>query len=260
MPYLARITLYPLKALDGMDVLQARLLPNGALQGDRMFAVVDEHGRYVNGKQNAKVHRLRSCFDLQKRVLTLQVEGTERQEVFHIDAERERLTRWLSAYFERSVTLQQNECQGYFDSRSAQGPTVICADTLQTVASWFPGVDAYTFASRFRANLELADADPFWEDRLYAEVGTSVRFRIGEVLFEGIRPCKRCVVPSRDPHSGQMYPLFQKTFVTNRARHLPPWANREHFSHFYRLAVNTVVPPTEAGKVIKVGDEVVRLY
>lgn len=259
MPHLAKITLYPFKALDGIDVPQAKLLANGALQGDRVFALIDEHGQYVNGKRNANVHRLRSYFDAQKRLLILHVEGTEQKQVFHIDFERERLTRWFCSYFNQSVTIQHNECQGYFDSPNAQGPTVICADTLQTVASWFSGVDIQTFASRFRTNLELADAEPFWEDRLYGEVGTRVRFRIGNVLFEGTQPCKRCVVPSRDPHSGEMYPLFQKTFATKRAKHHPSWANRSHFAHFYRLAVNTIVPQTEAGKVISVGDEVILL-
>lgn len=259
MPHLAKITLYPFKALDGIDVPQAKLLANGALQGDRTFALIDELGHYVNGKRNAKVHRLRSFFDAQKRVLVLHVEGTEQEQAFHVDFERERLTRWFCSYFDQSVTIQQNEDQGYFDALTVQGPTVICTDTLQAVASWFPGVDTQSFASRFRTNLELADAEPFWEDQLYGEVGTRVRFRIGDVLFEGMRPCKRCVVPSRDPHSGQMYPLFQKTFATNRAKHLPSWAKRSHFAHFYRLAVNTIVPQTEAGKVIKVGDEVILL-
>ena len=256
MPYLARMTLYPFKSLDGVEVEQATMLASGALQGDRAFALVDERGLYVNGKRNAKIHGLRSFFDLRERVLLVHVEGTTREYAFHVDAERGRLTDWLSDYFGFPVRLQQNDAQGYPDDLKAPGPTVISASTLDTVASWFPDADTRTFKQRFRANLELAGVEPFWEDRLYGEAGTTVRFRIGAVVFEGTNPCKRCVVPSRDPLSGQMYPLFQKTLAEKRAEYLPSWANRSRFNHFYRLAVNTCVPASEAGKVLHLGDEV----
>ena len=259
VPYLAKITLYPFKSLDGVEVEQATVLASGALQGDRAFALVDERGLYVNGKHNAKVHSLRTFFDLHERVLVLRVEEMEQKHIFHVDAERERLVAWLSDYFGFAVTIQQNDAQGYPDDLKAPGPTVISAGTLDTVASWFPEANAQTFKQRFRANLELAGAEPFWEDRLYGEAGTVVPFRIGDVLFEGSNPCKRCVVPSRDPQSGQMYPLFQKILAEKRAAHLPSWANRSRFNHFYRLAVNTLVPESEAGKIVHVGDEVVVL-
>lgn len=53
-----------------------------------------------------------------------------------------------------------------------------------------------------------------------------------------------------------MYPLFQKTLAERRAAYLLAWATRSCFNHFYRLAVNTLVPASEAGKVVRVGDEV----
>ena len=210
-------------------------------------------------KRNAKVHGLRTFFDVRERVLVARVEETEQKHIFHVDLERERLIAWLSDYFGFSVTVQENDAQGYPDDLKAPGPTIISAGTLDTVASWFPEANAQTFKLRFRANLELADAEPFWEDRLYGDADTVVPFRIGDVLFEGINPCKRCVVPSRDPQSGQMYPHFQKTLAEKRAEYLPSWANRSRFNHFYRLAVNTRVPASETGKVVRVGDEVVML-
>lgn len=257
MPYLAKITLYPFKSLDGVEVEQATMLASGALLGDRAFALVDAQGLYVNGKRNAKVHGLRTFFDLQERVLVVRVEGTEQKHMFHVDTQRELLTAWLSAYFGFPVILQENNAQGYPDDLKAPGPTIISTATLDTVASWFAGTDTRTFRLRFRANLELAGEEPFWEDRLYREAGAFVSFRIGDVLFEGSNPCKRCVVPSRDPLSGQMYPHFQKTLAEQRAASLPAWAERSRFNHFYRLAVNTCVPASQAGKCVRVGDEVV---
>jgi len=57
--------------------------------------------------------------------------------------------------------------------------------------------------ARFRANLEVDGVPPFWEDQLYGQRGTTVRFSIGDFLFDGVNPCQRCVVPARDPITGQ---------------------------------------------------------
>jgi hypothetical protein len=47
---------------------------------------------------------------------------------------------------------------------------------------------------------------------------------------------------------------FQKRFSDLRRETLPPWAPAARFDHFYRLAVNTRVAPTEHGKLLRVGD------
>jgi uncharacterized protein YcbX len=48
---------------------------------------------------------------------------------------------------------------------------------------------------------------------------------------------------------------FMKDFVDKREQHLPSFANEEQFDHYYRLCVNTVIPATEGGKVLKLGDQ-----
>jgi uncharacterized protein len=97
---------------------------------------------------------------------------------------------------------------------------------------------------------------PFWEDQLFAESeATVVRFKIGDVAFEGSNPCARCPVPSRDSFTGIAADAgFQKRFSELRRANLPPWSPAERFDHFYRLAVNTRVPSTEQGKLLRVGD------
>jgi hypothetical protein len=95
----------------------------------------------------------------------------------------------------------------------------------------------------------------FWEDQLYGEDERSVvRFRIGEVNFEGSNPCARCPVPARDPQTAADLVGFQKRFTELRRETLPPWAPASRFDHFYRLAVNTRVAPTETGKLLRLGD------
>ncbi len=84
-----------------------------------------------------------------------------------------------------------------------------------------------------------------------------MRFRIGEVNFEGSNPCARCPVPPRDPHTGVIIPGFQKIFTDYRRSHIPAWCPESRFDHYYRLATNTRVASMEAGKILRVGDSVV---
>jgi len=92
---------------------------------------------------------------------------------------------------------------GLPDDRAAPGPTVVSRATLETVASWFDEIaDATEMRRRLRPNLVLDDCPAFWEDRLFADHGEAVRVSIGATELFGVNPCQRCVVPSRDPDTG----------------------------------------------------------
>jgi len=64
MPTLDRITLYPVKSLDGIDVETARILPAGGLEHDRRWRLVDMEGRVVNAKRTGRFHPIRAEYDL----------------------------------------------------------------------------------------------------------------------------------------------------------------------------------------------------
>ena len=74
--------------------------------------------------------------------------------------------------------------------------------------------------------------------------------------FLGHNPCQRCVVPTRDPDTAAPVAEFQKKFMRLRQETLPQWANAARFNHFYRFAVNTSIPPSEAGRCLRVNDTV----
>lgn len=255
-PYLAAIYIYPIKSLDPVAVTQVTLLNSGALQHDREFALVDEQGRFVNGKRHAKIHQLRSMFDPELQWLTLQIQGTNETAVFHLNSDRMALEAWLSDFFGFSVKLIQNTLMGFPDDTNASGPTVISTGTLEEVASWFPNLSVDKIRFRLRANLEIGGVPPFWEDQLFAQEGQFVQFRVGEVLLEGINPCQRCVVPTRDSQTGEVTANFQKIFVQRRRETLPSWVTLSRFNHFYKLSVNTTVPESEAGKNLCSGDAI----
>ena len=255
MPTLAHILIFPIKSLDPMRIEQARVLSNGALEFDRQWAIVDAAGKFINAKRTPLVHRLRTSFDNCVERVTFEFDS--RSASFHLSNERESLETWLSEVFAQPVRLLENAYGGYPDDTEAPGPTVISTATLETVASWFPPMTVDECRLRFRANLEIGDAEPFWEDRLFGPTGSQVDFRIGNVTFAGTNPCQRCVVPSRDPITGEIRPRFTPEFTQHRAATLPVWAERSRFDHFYRLSVNTHLAC--AGGVVRIKDEVIAL-
>ena len=167
------------------------------------------------------------------------------------------LERWLEPHFGRRVIVRRDAKAGFPDDSTASGPTIVSTATLQTVAAWFPTLGGAAAArDRFRSNIEIGDVPPFWEDRLYGAAAETVAFAIGAVQFDGVNPCARCVVPSRDAETGAVTPAFAKTLAERRAASLPHWANRTRFDHYYRLAVNTRIAPSQAGKTLALADPI----
>lgn len=256
IPHVSRLLIHPIKALDGVSVEQATVLKSGALQGDRQFALFDPSGQFVNGKRNNRVHALRTRFDLKTNSVSLSVQGTEHSARFQLEQDRKQLETWLSEYFGFPVRIQQNLDLGFPDDTVSPGPTIVSTATLEAIASWYPELDVEEVRLRFRSNIEISGVPAFWEDCLFAAAEQLVEFQIGDVTMLGVNPCQRCVVVTRNPKTGEPYPNFQKTFVAKRRETLPDWAERSRFNHFYRLAINTQLPASEAGKSIAVGDAV----
>jgi uncharacterized protein len=255
MSRLAKILIYPIKSLDGVEVPQISFWAGGALGHDREFAIVDPEGKVVNAKRTAKIHPIRSAFDLDARMITVWLEGNSAMQSFHLDGDRPALEGWLSDHLGQSVALQQNCHMGFPDDVDASGPTLVSTESLETVAAWF-GHSLEETRRRFRANLEIGQVPAFWEDQLYTPTGEGIPLRIGDVLLVSSNPCQRCVVPTRNPWTGDRDREFQSKFSAHREATLPDGVPPARFNHFYKLTLNTKVAPAEAGKVIRLGDRV----
>lgn len=234
----ARLTVFPVKSLEGVEVPSARVLASGALEFDRRWAIIDAQGQFVNAKRTPRLHELCSAFDLDRGEITIGLRDSSPGTTFSLERQSAELADWLSDFFEFDVRLAENGEVGHPDDLQAPGPTIISNATLCEVAGWFD-LPIAQVRRRFRANIELTAAEPFWEDRLFGATSQPVRFRIGDTVWEGSNPCARCVVPSRNPDTGVASPRFTAEFLQRREATLPPWAERSRFDHFYRLAVNT---------------------
>ncbi|MFO7925189.1 MAG: MOSC domain-containing protein [Halobacteriota archaeon] len=282
-PYLTTILRFPIKSLDADRLERTTLVTDGALAGDRRWAIVDRPpatpydpsiadvtgtGDYMNGKKTDAVHRIRSEYhgtDEGGPAVTLraQSEGPTAGRRFDLydgtagaseaDVHVE-LNEWLSDHFGRPVSVRRDDV-GQHDDRKRHGPTVISTATLREVAAWFD-ITTDSARRRFRANLEVGGVPPFWEDNLFTDEGSSVSFRIGDAVVDGVHPCQRCVVPGRDPDTGAETPDFRETFIRRRRETLPPWTACDRFDHPFRLMVNTHIPGESANQRISVGDPI----
>lgn len=260
-PRLAIIQLHPIKALDPVQVKEARIGPGGGLEFDRAWALYSADGQWVNGKRTAAVHLIRAAYAPDLSSVTLSVpdrRGTPTK-TFQFPGGWSDAAQWFSAFFDQPITVRYSP-EGFPDDTVANGPTLISTASLDAVAALFPGLTASDMRLRFRTTLEIDGVPPLWEDQLFtADKMVLVPFRIGEVQFEGSNPCARCPVPPRNPQTGAIIPGFQRVFSDYRRSHIPSWTPEARFDHYYHLATNTRVATTESGKLLRINDPVVLL-
>jgi uncharacterized protein YcbX len=293
MPTLDRITIYPVKSLDGLDVAVARVLPSGGLENDRRWQLTDLEGRVLNAKRLPLLHAIRADFELSAgNVVHLAIDpaavearaisGIERlasvtPESFPLLPGPDGPCGWLAEAFGQPVLLVERAEGGFPDDRDAPGPTLISTASLAAVAGWFR-LDLDECRRRFRANLEIGGCDPFWEDTLASPAQPDLQppvfaidpampvdpyadlpppeprcLAIGEVRLQAMNVCRRCVVPSRDSRTGMVTEQFREIFETWRGKLMPPAVDAATWSHTYRLAANTRV---EAGGGVRRGEAV----
>jgi uncharacterized protein YcbX len=255
MPRLARITIYPIKSLDGHEVTEVAVHPNGALANDRRWAISDAQGRWINGKRTPAVHAIRSQYDDDFTAVTLTAAGHGEPATFDLISGVASIEAWLGDHLQMRCRLFENADGGFPDDADAPGPTVISTSTIATLAQWYVGLPLDEMRRRLRANLELDAVEPFWEDRLADDGGPPRTFAVGAVEYRGRNICQRCRVPARDSRTGAIIPGFARTFAERRLQTLPEWSPRSAFDHFYRVAINTSPKWIPDGTMINVGDE-----
>jgi uncharacterized protein YcbX len=190
MPTLDRITIYPVKSLDGLELFECGVLQSGALENDRRWRLVDMDGRVLNAKRSPLFHAIRAEYELDERLVTLWVDPAAVAAASLPAADLDRLRgmagnpggqvvrdsfqlvpgqggpcEWLSEVFGTGVLLQERADGGFPDDRDSSGPTLVATATLTEVARWF-GFDLAESRRRFRVNLEIGGCDAFWEDTL----------------------------------------------------------------------------------------------
>ena len=206
MPTLDRITIYPLKSLDGLDVVESRVLESGALEHDRRWRLVDMDGRVVNAKRSPLIHAIRAEFELAERLVTLWIDPAALAAKVLPAGDRDRLqglaghpTGHPAGQLDGGIdgrqrgfltrdsfhlvpgqggpcawlsevfgfgVLLQERADGGFPDDREAAGPTLVATATLAEVARWFGFDLAESRRRFRANLEIGDCDAFWEDTL----------------------------------------------------------------------------------------------
>ena len=255
-PIVNRITIYPVKSLDGMELQKAMITEGGCLLHDREYAMSDSEGNFIIGKTNPLVHTLRSKVDFETETISLRHQNESTWQQFHLEKEKLSIQKFLTGYFGMAIFMHQNKKGRFLDIPDISGITVLSTSSLESITEWYDNMNIDETRKRFRATIEIDDVPAFWEDHLFSSAGKGIEFRIGDVTIFGMSPRARCVVPTRNPETGEVIHAFPKIFARHRAAMQPEWSKLNEYGHHYHLTVNCYVPETEIGKWIEVGNEV----
>lgn len=218
---LTGLFIHPVKGALAVSMPEAAATPRG-LQGDRRWMVVDQDGTFLTQRNEPRLTQLHaSCVDASG---TITLSAPERPtltvsppslaatriptdvwddtvDTQLADAEA---NAWLGDWLGRPVWLAWLPDTSPRPTRRAPDVDVSLADSYPYLLCSEDSLDDLNTRidgdpvpmDRFRTNLVVRGFEPWAEDGWR-------RLRIGEMEFENVKPCARCVVTTTDQASGE---------------------------------------------------------
>lgn len=232
------INIYPIKSTRCIALNESVVLARG-LPWDRRWMLVDENNKFVTARQHPALATVQTKIDGDSLVV---VAGDA--EVLHLplrpqQRETAQVTLWRDSvdavlantgadtWFSdflgiscRLVQMTDELTRGVDQDYGQPGDEVSFADgfpllliTEASLADLNSRLDNPVDMRHFRPNLVVDGDIPYAEDRWQ-------RFRVGEVEFEGVKNCSRCVFTTVDPDRGTKSPDKEplRTLSTYRRR------------------------------------------
>lgn len=254
--HISKLRIYPIKSLAHIEVEEIELGIH-SLKNDRLFAMVDKNGRFVNGKRTHLVNQLKVEYDLPNKTIRLSNKNEDEINTFELREGNEDLDNYLSDFFDIPLNLKQNSNGQFMDIPAESSLTLVSEASLQLLQKELERYSLENIRMRFRSNIELVGVGAFWEEQLFRAPGTGMLFKIGDVEMTGISPRARCNVPPQNPTSGEIDYHFVKDMISSRNKH--PQTNKKILQYgrqSYFLTVNVYVDKSEAGKKLSLNDKV----
>ena len=220
-PTLAHINLFPIKSCAPLTPDDAFVESRG-LRGDRRWMVVDAQGKFVTARKHPGMVLIHIVID--DEGLLLDAPGMARlrlaaptkpaslnatiwnDEVVSAVADPA-ANIWISDYLgfpSRFVFMAENSVRPVDADYSRAGDQVSFADGFPLLLISQAALDSLNSRLqspvpmlRFRPSLVVADTKPHAEDDWRS-------IRIGEIRFDVVKPCVRCVLTTVDPETGRV--------------------------------------------------------
>ncbi|PSU25653.1 flavodoxin [Photobacterium phosphoreum] len=233
VPTLSQIHVYPVKSIAALTQSQAWVEKQG-LAFDRRFMVASDDGAMITARKYPQMVKITAALTMtglvlqypDKSDLVLQYTDFEMADAAatvwndNFSAYTTTITanQWFSEIFTHSVQLlfcgqqsQRVRPKIGHNVSFADGYPLLIISEASLVALNERSSEQHTMA-QFRTNLVVSNIEAFAED-------SWKRIRIGEVEFEAVKPCARCILTTVDPLTGEFSPLKEplKTMATFRA-------------------------------------------
>lgn len=237
-PYFIQdLYLYPIKSLGGISVQEAQVEERGFTH-DRRWMLVDEQGDFVSQRlypelalfgvslEGEMMHVYSKKDPLQRMRFGLdEAAGPELQVSIWSDRVRakvvsENVNRWFSSMVSKELRLvvMPSTTSRKVDPRYAvHSESVSFADGMPYVMIGQASLDELNgrlsdpvSMDRFRPNLVFSGGEAFAEDQFK-------RLQIGDVEFQVVKPCARCVMITVDQENGEKGKEPLATLATYRS-------------------------------------------
>ena len=233
VPTLSQIHVYPVKSTAALTQSHAWVEKQG-LAFDRRFMVASDEGAMITARKYPQMVKITATLTMtglvlqypNKTDLVLQyadfamvdASATVWNDNFNAYTTTMIANQWFSDIIGHSVQLlfcgqQSNRVRSKIGHNVsfADGYPLLVISEASLAALNERSRDHHTMA-QFRTNLVVSNTDAFAEDGWK-------RIRIGEVEFEIVKPCARCILTTVDPLTGEFNALKEplKTMATFRA-------------------------------------------
>jgi uncharacterized protein YcbX len=230
------IYLYPIKSLGGISVPQA-LVEERGFRYDRRWMLVDKKGDFVTQRQHPQLALLQVALS-ETQLEVFSKRDPSQRVAFDLDLVSEQelqvsiwgdqvlarvvsaeLSRWFSDFLQMELDLvvMPESTERKMDPRYAvQGESVSFADGMPYVMIGQASLDELNGRladpvgmDRFRPNLVFSGGEAYAEDQFK-------KLQIGEVEFQVVKPCARCVLITVNQQTGEKAKEPLATLATYR--------------------------------------------
>ncbi|WP_245907113.1 hybrid-cluster NAD(P)-dependent oxidoreductase [Photobacterium sanctipauli] len=229
---LSQINVFPIKSIGGLSQSQAWVEKQG-LSFDRRFMVAAQDGVMITARKYPELVKVTAALQPNGMVLSYPEKTPLTLKYSEFLMGTEEATVWGDSFEAYTTTEQANEwfsdivggpAQLLFTGEQSNrirvkiNQNVSFADGYPLLVISEASLKALNERSpqhhtmdQFRTNLVVSGDEPFIED-------SWKRIRIGEVEFEAIKPCARCILTTVDPKTGQFNSLKEPLNTLSKFR------------------------------------------
>ena len=227
MPRLSEINIYPIKSTRRISLPQARIEPRG-IEWDRRWMLVDSDDKFITARQFPRLAMVATGFNADHLWVsapglpTLEIPladsgpGDQLVDIWRDRCPVSEVSSQASAWFSdwlgtqcRLMRLSDQDQRAVDPAYGQPGDQVSLADGYPLLVIGEASLQELNrrlqtpvSMKRFRPNLVISTDEPFIEDSWR-------QIRVGELEFDLIKACSRCVFTTVDPDSGEKDPRLE---------------------------------------------------